>query len=202
MRSRTSVLTRHLLQCLVAPAGLEHVPAAGNLAVGRTLTASSTCGFLSPESFCSGSSCSVCDSSVPSQAHPPSMMADRDAVSSPNRTWWQSVNNVAPVTLELSLGATFFFTHMIISFRSPRPDAMVLEKSIDSGRSYQPIQYYSSDCVRDFNIPDTPFPNSSPTATCTSQFSSTEPRTNGEVSELVSESVQCSVVSVPNFFVL
>ena len=158
--------------------GLSHIPETGNLAVGRILTASSTCGFKSPETFCSvGSSsseeCGVCDSRNESLGPPP-----------PPRTWWQSSNNIAPVTLEVSLG-TAFFTHVLLSFRSPRPAAMVIEKSTDSGRTYQKVQFYSNDCVGDFGLPDTKFPSTMRNASCTSTFSNIQPLMNGEVKQKV-----------------
>ena len=164
--------------------GLSHVPVTGNLAIGRTLTASSTCGATGAEEFCSVTDtrdCSTCHSSNSSLAHPPSSMTDRDAARSPTRTWWQSSNNVAPVTLELTLEATFFFTHVVLSFRSPLPAAMVIEKSTDSGKSYQPVQYYSTNCTEDFGLPNTVFPSLSANPTCTSAFSDMDPTANREV---------------------
>ena len=169
--------------------GLPHIPEAGNLAVGRVLTASSTCGVKRPENFCpigagSGDCVVECSGRNPLFAHPPSRMTDRDSVDSSARTWWQSRNNVAPVVLELNLGAKFFFTHVLLSFRSPRPAAMVIEKSTDSGRTYKPVQFYSNDCAGDFNLPDSNFPSTSRNASCTSSLSDIRPFMNGEVNTI------------------
>ena len=165
----------------------------GDLGVGRSFTASSTCGQDGPEDYCaiddsadvsddSGDRpCFTCDGTVPDHSHPARFLTDLDSSVMTDRTWWQSVNGVNNVTLELELEAMFFFTHLIIMFRSPKPAAAVIERSRDFGTTYEPYQYYSDDCMKDFGIPDQSSVRTVDEVICTSEYSSIEPLTNGEV---------------------
>ena len=156
---------------------MANVPIVGNIAVGRSIIASSTCGLSSPEQYCSQTSpqvCDICDSNEDQLAHSPKLMIDHgDSVINPpkDRTWWQSENIAGgPVYIDLSFNNKFFFTHVIISFKSLRPALMEVSKSNDFGSSYQHLQYYSVDCKKELSI------NS--TMECTTLYSSASP---GEV---------------------
>ncbi|XP_074533467.1 netrin-4-like isoform X2 [Halichoeres trimaculatus] len=167
-------------------------PRMGNLAQGRVLSTLSVCGSNSTESSCfyketsdppsRGScralKCSKCNSAVPGQAHPPSAMSD-----SPFRnpdTWWQSAEGVKEEMLQLDLETEFFLTHLIMVFRSPRPAAMVLERSQDYGRSWKTLKYFAKDCEVKFGLTEG-VPSLESGATCTSKYSGAFPCTRGEV---------------------
>ena len=143
--------------------GLHYVPSTGNIAIGRSITASSTCGESGPEQFCSTSteSCNICNSKDKAYSHLPTDMIDGSASS-----WWQSESNVDNVTIIIDFEKTFFYTHILVSFRSQRPAAMTIEKSTNGGLSYQPLHSYSSDC--EIYFPDF--------TSCSSQFTHPSPR--------------------------
>ncbi|XP_008281464.1 netrin-4-like [Stegastes partitus] len=167
-------------------------PRMGNLAQGRVLSTRSVCGFNSSEPFCfykqsaaprsrescPAAQCSRCNSAVPSQAHPPSAMSD-SSFRYPD-TWWQSAEGVKVETLQLDLETEFLFTHLILVFRSPRPAAMVLERSQDRGRTWKTLRYFARRCEEVFGEAEgSPVGESG--ATCTSKYSGAFPCTRGEV---------------------
>ncbi|TRY95038.1 hypothetical protein DNTS_004676 [Danionella cerebrum] len=98
-----------------------------------------------------------CDASNPDLAHPPQLMADRER--SGLITYWQTVTwqrYPAPLqaNITLSWNKTLELTDDIhITFEYGRPTVMVLEKSLNFGRTWQPFQYYADDCVDAFNMP-------------------------------------------------
>lgn len=151
-----------------------YVSASGNLAVGQTLSASSTCGSTQPEQFCaqpsSNTECAVCDLSQPGLAHPASHMTDKDYVGAEQRTWWQSEGGASNVTIQLDLENTFLFTHVLMLFKSSVPAAMFVEKSVDFGSTYQVLQYFSTDCEEYFSMPDSSSGVSFSDVTCTSAY--------------------------------
>ncbi|XP_041650843.1 netrin-4-like isoform X2 [Cheilinus undulatus] len=167
-------------------------PRMGNLAQGRVLSTLSMCGSNSSEPFCfyketsalrsrgscRAAKCSKCNSAIPSQAHPPSAMSD-----SPFRnpdTWWQSAEGVKEEMLQLDLETEFLLTHLILVFRSPRPAAMVLERSQDHGHTWKTLRYFAKDCEEVFGQAERS-PGSESGATCTSKYSGAFPCTRGEV---------------------
>ena len=167
----------------------EVVVTSGDLAVSRVFTSTSTCGTAGPEEYCrlinpsnSSEECFTCDASNPANAHGAEFLSDMDSSSLSSRTWWQSSNAVENVNLTLDLGSLFFFTHLIVTFRSPRPAALVIERSRDFGQTYTPYQYYSENCMRDFGLPDRSSIRSVEEVICTSEYSSIQPFTNAEVS--------------------
>ncbi|NWW15565.1 NET4 protein, partial [Falcunculus frontatus] len=182
----------------LCPAGLGGVAAAsspcekacnprmGNLAHGRALRTDTSCGRHAAEPFCAYSedaqrrcrrpSCGRCSGAHAGLAHPPAAMAD-----SPfrlPRTWWQAAQDASRETIRLDLEATFYFTHLIMVFKSPRPAAMVLERSQDFGETWKPYKYFAANCSAAFGLEDDVRQRG---AICTSRYSSPFPCTGGEV---------------------
>ncbi|XP_073456624.1 netrin-G2 isoform X2 [Aquarana catesbeiana] len=97
-----------------------------------------------------------CDASTPDLAHPPSHMVDKDEEGM--ATYWQSVTwkrypepLVANITL--SWNKTIELTDdIVVTFEYGRPTAMMLEKSLDYGRTWHPYQYYADDCIEAFGM--------------------------------------------------
>ncbi|XP_075041378.1 netrin-G2 isoform X2 [Mixophyes fleayi] len=97
-----------------------------------------------------------CDASAPDLAHPPSLMVDKDEEDL--ATYWQSVTwkrypepLVANITL--SWNKTVELTDdIVVTFEYGRPTAMMLEKSLDYGRTWHPYQYYADDCIEAFGM--------------------------------------------------
>ncbi|XP_069629626.1 netrin-4 isoform X5 [Haliaeetus albicilla] len=161
-------------------------PRMGNLAHGRALRTETACGRHAAELFCAYTedaqrrcklpTCSRCSGAHAGLAHPPAAMAD-----SPfrlPRTWWQSARDASRETIRLDLEAAFYFTHLILVFKSPRPAAMVLERSQDFGETWMPYKYFAANCSATFGLEDDV---SQRGAICTSRYSSPFPCTGGEV---------------------
>ncbi|XP_072044418.1 netrin-1-like isoform X2 [Amphiura filiformis] len=138
------------------------VPDFVNAAFGMPVIASSTCG-TPPSRFCALSSgadgerqrnCFVCDASQPKRRHPPDYLTD---LHNPNNlTCWQSepfTTSPHNVTLQLALGKKFELTYISAEFCSLRPDSMAIYKSQDYGKTWQPYQYYSSQCRKMYGLP-------------------------------------------------
>ncbi|XP_015423225.1 PREDICTED: netrin-G2 [Myotis davidii] len=119
-----------------------------------------TCGDP-PERFCSHVNpylCSnECDASNPDLAHPPRLMLDREDEGL--ATYWQSVTwSRYPSPLEANITLSWnksveLTDDVVVTFEYGRPTVMVLEKSLDNGRSWQPWQFYAEDCVEAFGMP-------------------------------------------------
>ncbi|CAL4060195.1 unnamed protein product, partial [Meganyctiphanes norvegica] len=134
-----------------------------NAAFGRQAVASSTCGSP-PSRHCSAIQddkggdldrrCDICDASDDSKAHPASYLTDLNNPS--NLTCWQSAPLLAGngesligpknVTLTLKLSKKYELTYISLQFCGQKPDSLAIFKSMDYGRSWQPFQYYSSQC--------------------------------------------------------
>ncbi|XP_061543036.1 laminin subunit beta-3-like isoform X2 [Phycodurus eques] len=154
-----------LLLLLTAVAAVSHAqtdcsqgacyPRSSDMLVGRAdqLHASSTCGLTGPEVYCTPYQqrkikCCPCDSRNPNGplAHTTQEML---STAGPER-WWQSRKEVSPVTIQLDLNNLFNLDNLILNFKGPRPSAMVIEKSMDNGRTWQPGLYLATDCQKSF----------------------------------------------------
>lgn len=161
-------------------------PQMGNLALGRKLWSDTTCGQNTTELFCFYSEntdltcrqpkCDKCNAAQPHLAHLPAAMAD-SSFRFP-RTWWQSAEDVHREKIQLDLEAEFYFTHLIIVFKSPRPAAMVLDRSQDFGKTWKSYKYFATNCSATFGLEDDVVKKG---ALCTSRYSSPFPCTGGEV---------------------
>ena len=174
----------------------------GDLTVGREVVASSTCGLAGPQEFClllqSGMTgdCFVCDAQDPQDSHNSSALNDIDSSALGNRTWWQSENGDEEVSLQLNLEAEFYFTYLVLIFRSSRPAAAVVERSRNFGQTYEVYHYYSSDCMADFGLPDRSSRNSIDEVICTSEYSDLQPLSGGEVNMRIFSLINTFVMPV------
>uniref|UniRef100_A0A3Q3NBU5 Netrin-G2 n=1 Tax=Labrus bergylta TaxID=56723 RepID=A0A3Q3NBU5_9LABR len=119
-----------------------------------------TCGNP-PERFCTLENpylCSdECDASNPDLAHPPQLMQDRER--NGLLTYWQTVTwrrHPEPLlaNITMSWNKSLELTDDIqITFEYGRPTIMIMDKSMDNGRSWQAYQYYADDCIDAFNMP-------------------------------------------------
>ncbi|XP_055413663.1 laminin subunit beta-2-like [Bubalus kerabau] len=162
-------------------------PPTGNLVIGRgqSLQTSSTCGLHGPELYCvvsklqDSENCCFCDSRD-GKSHGIENVVSR---SDPDgkKTWWQAESGVENVTIQLDLEDAFYFTHLIMTFKTFRPAALLLERSVDHGHSWHVFRYFAHNCSGLFpGIPPAPGRRVSDLV-CDQRYSDIEPATEGEV---------------------
>lgn len=113
----------------------------------------STCGNP-PEDFCMltyidedtiSKMCGfVCDSSSPENSHEPEKMTDF----SDGTTWWQSRSGIQNISIQIDLGTEVQVKSILITFKSIIPDAFYILRSTDNGNSFEPYNYFASDCMK------------------------------------------------------
>ncbi|KAM6093251.1 laminin subunit beta-4 isoform 1-T1 [Theristicus caerulescens] len=169
-------------------------PAVGDLLLGRSkqLTASSTCGMNGPQKYCiigyleAEQKCFLCDSRYPYNPytqHNSHMVENVITTFEPDRKkkWWQSENGIDHVSIRLDLETLFQFSHLILTFKTFRPAAMLVERSTDFGQTWKTFRYFAQDCAASFpNISSGPA-KSVGDVICDSRYSDIEPSTEGEV---------------------
>ncbi|MFT7816025.1 netrin-G1 isoform X1 [Arapaima gigas] len=118
-----------------------------------------TCGDP-PETYCALENpymCNnECDANTVELAHPPELMFDFEG-RNPTTFWqstsWRKYPKPLLVNITMSWNKTIELTDdIVITFESGRPEQMVLEKSLDYGRTWQPYQFYATDCLDAFTM--------------------------------------------------
>ncbi|XP_077555610.1 netrin-1-like [Haemaphysalis longicornis] len=139
------------------------IPDFVNAAFGKEVRTSSECGSP-PSRYCSTATdekgeivrnCQICDSGNPKRRHPAAYLTD---LNNPNNvTCWMSEPFQQPlhnVSLVLSLGKKYELTYVSLQFCGAKPDSLAIFKSTDHGRSWQPFQFYSSQCRKMYGRPN------------------------------------------------
>jgi len=170
-----------------------------NIATGKRISATATCGNDGAERFCKltggtnyefhdnlhqGQVCDICDASDPRKSHP-----IENAIDGTER-WWQSPplsrgNQYNKINITIDLGQVFHVAYVLIKFaNSPRAGTWVLERSSDGGKTFQPWQYFAntvSDCYNFFGEESEEGITRDDSVICTEKYSTVVPLENGEV---------------------
>ncbi|CAG9136876.1 unnamed protein product [Plutella xylostella] len=171
-----------------------------NLALGKRITATATCGDEGRELYCKlvganadhdepinviqGQICDYCDAEVDSQKHPPEYAVDD------METWWQSPPlsrgmKYNEVNVTIDLGQEFHVAYVFVRMgNSPRPGLWALEKSTDYGKTFKPWQYFSDspqDCERYFGKESIQPITRDDSVICSTEYSKIVPLEGGEI---------------------
>ncbi|KAL2093324.1 hypothetical protein ACEWY4_010636 [Coilia grayii] len=170
-------------------------PQLGDLMVGRSaqLSATSTCGLAGPQNYCilgyleGEQKCFLCDSRNPyNRYHNPNSHRIENVItafegSERKMKWWQSENGVHRVSIRLDLETVFQFSHLVLTFKSFRPAAMLVERSKDFGQTWKVFRYFAEDCPTSFPGVSEGDAESLQDVICESRYSGPEPSTDGEL---------------------
>ncbi|CAB1438278.1 unnamed protein product, partial [Pleuronectes platessa] len=195
------------LQDLQCP-GSSCSPQLGDLMVGRAaqLSASSTCGLDGAQNYCiigyleEEKKCFTCDSRLPYNRYSnPNSHRIENIITTfdleRKTKWWQSENGTPPtkylfkhmlagvhhVSIQFNLETVFQFSHLVLTFKSFRPAAMLVERSKDFGQTWKVFRYFAEDCSLHFPSVSNEAADSVDDIICDSRYSGSEPSTNGEV---------------------
>ncbi|XP_017779043.1 PREDICTED: laminin subunit alpha isoform X2 [Nicrophorus vespilloides] len=174
-----------------------------NLAQGRRVSATATCGEDTggPELYCKlvgptnaendvntnviqGQHCDECDPSKPKKNHRPENAVDG------KETWWQSPPlsrgmKYNEVNFTIDLGQEFHVAYVYVKMgNSPRPGLWVLEKSVDYGKTFSPWQYFGesrADCMAHFGDKSLDPITKDDSVICTTDYSKIVPLEGGEI---------------------
>ncbi|XP_032898871.1 laminin subunit beta-3 [Amblyraja radiata] len=157
---------------------------------GNKLQASSTCGLQKSESYCTAKmqhgrellQCCVCDSR---NEYNPVYFTNSHRIhnvvpSGALRSWWQSENDQDQVSIQLDVGGKLQLHDILLQFKSPRPAAMMIERSNDLGRTWKPYLYLADDCAASFPGVATGRPRDLADVRCQPQLRTQEP-SDGQV---------------------
>ncbi|XP_034031453.1 laminin subunit beta-4 [Thalassophryne amazonica] len=130
--------------------------------------------------------CFTCDSRLPYNRHSnPNSHLVKNIITmfEPERKmkWWQSENGVHRVSIQLDLETVFQFSHLVLTFKSFRPAAMLVERSKDYGRTWKVYRYFAEDCPLHFPEVSAHMADSVDDVICDSRYSGSEPSSEGEV---------------------
>jgi netrin receptor unc-5 len=145
------------------------MPKFENVAFNKIVKASSTCGqpvldycLQQPElrsylqanaSYRIGKYCDRCDSNFPESIRDAKYLTDTEES---NLTCWLSSIIYNPMNLNISLtisfGKKYELTYISLHFCNHlMPDSLAIMKSMDFGKTWIPLQYFSSDCKKVYN---------------------------------------------------
>ncbi|XP_028394884.1 laminin subunit beta-2-like [Dendronephthya gigantea] len=177
-------LTKKPLPCFPQPV---------NAARGRNVTSSNTCGMPSAK-YCEISpekNCFICDANSSANMHPAEYMVDESSTWWQSDTWWDAIQKgitkigqALHVNITVAFGKSYHVSGKIrVTFYSERPQAMIIERSNDSGTSWMPYQYFAEDCVSTYGMsPSESPPKENPLeVTCSEDYSGQFPSKNGIV---------------------
>ncbi|XP_071826210.1 uncharacterized protein [Apostichopus japonicus] len=117
-----------------------------------------TCGRKGTETLCdvnSPTTCFDCTDELPSNSYPPEAMLDDD---NPPSFWQSTYWENYPAPFEVNVTLSFWKVYqmesdMRVQFADGHlPSQMTLEKSLDFGQTWEVFQYFSTDCLGDFDL--------------------------------------------------